>query len=237
MAAAKSKKDRMRYVIAPIAVVMVFIIAAGVVLYQRRTAPGYNFADNMDATVISIDGESITWKDTAVYIYDIEARFDELAKSYNPNDPTEFWRVHFSAGENSTFTNDYAKSFVKELCVYDYVMEKEAAKADISLTDAEKKEAEAEARLWYQKLSEKALMNLAITQEAAIIMFTRRKLVKKYVAEASKSMTQSGYSQTDLVSQLSFDGEFYKGSIKSQYDISYDESQWEKMPIGTITIN
>jgi hypothetical protein len=50
-------------------------------------------------------------------------------------------------------------------------------------------------------------------------------------------MTDSGYEGDDLSTQLNVDGEFYNSNIKTQYDVKIVEKQWEKLPMGTVTIN
>lgn len=237
MAAETKKNDRLKYVIVPLIIVAVLIIVLVFIVYKKLTAPTYQLSDNLDATVITIDGDNITLRDTGAYIADVEKTFDKMAKAYNPDDPLEFWKVHFSAGPDSTFTNDYAKSYVKNLYVYDYVMEKEAAKKGLTLTDAEKEEAVKEGKDAYIDLTDKAIESLGLTEQAMIVVYTRKKLVKKYVTNMVKEMKDSGYQGDDLSAQLNFDGDFYNNNIKTQYGISYDDKQWENLPIGTITIN
>lgn len=178
MAADTRKKDKTKYVVIPLVIVAILIVTLVVIVYKKLTAPVYQLSENLDQTAITIDGDNITLRDTGVYIADVEETFDKMAKAYNPNDPLEFWKVHFSAGEDSTFTNDYAKSYVKKLYVYDYIMEKEAAKKGVTLTDAEKQEAVQEGKDAYIDLTDKAIDTLGLTQQAVIVIYTRKKLVK-----------------------------------------------------------
>lgn len=237
MAAEIRKKDKVKYVVIPLVIVAVLIMVLVFIVYKKLTAPTYQLSENLDSTAITIDGNDITLRDTGVYIADVEEAFDKMAKAYNPNDPLEFWKVHFSAGPDSTFTNDYAKSYVKNLYVYDYVMEKEAAKKGMTLTDAEKQEAVQEGKDAYIDLTDKAIDTLGLTQQAVVVIYTRKKLVKKYVTNMVKEMKDSGYEGDDLSSQLNFDGDFYNNNIKTQYNIEYVDTQWENLPIGRITIN
>lgn len=234
---AAGKKDKVKYVVIPLVVVALLVVVLVFIVYKRLTAPTYQLSDNLDTAVITIDGDNITLRDTGVYIADVEETFDKMAKAYNPNDPMEFWKVHFSAGQDSTFTNDYAKTYVKNLYVYDYVMEKEAVGKGLDLTDAEKQEAVQEGKDAYIDLTDKAVDVLGLTQQAVIVVYTRKKLVKKYVTSMVKEMKESGYEGDDLASQLNFDGDFYNNNIKTKYNIKYDDKQWENLPIGKITIN
>ena len=237
MAADTRKKDKTKYVVIPLVIVAILIVTLVVIVYKKLTAPVYQLSENLDQTAITIDGDNITLRDTGVYIADVEETFDKMAKAYNPNDPLEFWKVHFSAGEDSTFTNDYAKSYVKKLYVYDYIMEKEADNKGVTLTYAEKQEAVQEGKDAYIDLTDKAIDTLGLTQQAVIVIYTRKKLVKKYVTNVVKEMKDSGYEGDDLSSQLNFDGDFYNNNIKSQYNVEYVDTQWANLPIGKVTIN
>ena len=137
---------------------------------------------------------------------------------------------------NSTFTDDYAKSMVRELYIYDYIMEKEAGTKGVALTDVEKSAAVKSGEEEYAKLTEKGKAALGITNELVVAYFLRRKLVEKYVTQAAEEIKNNGF-QGDVSAQLNYNGEFYLNQIKSRYQVKYDQKQWDNMPMGKITIN
>jgi hypothetical protein len=221
----------------PVVIAVICVVVIFAVLIRRFAEPEYTVAGSLDETVMTIDGNAVTLRDTGVYIANVEALIDAMARTYDPDNPQAFWKVHFSAGENSTFTNDYAKTYVQNLYVYDYVMEREAVKKGLSLTTAQTAEAQSEGKAAYANLTDKAKEMLGLTEEAVIAVYIRKKLVSVYVNSVAKEMTDSGYEGDDLSTQLNVDGEFYNNSIKTQYDVKIVEKQWEKLPMGYVTIN
>jgi hypothetical protein len=116
-------------------------------------------------------------------------------------------------------------------------MEREAVKKGLSLTTAQTAEAQSEGKTAYANLTDKAKETLGLTEEAVIAIYIRKKLVSVYVNSVAKEMTDSGYEGDDLSTQLNVDGEFYNSNIKTQYNVKIVEKQWEKLPMGTVTIN
>jgi N-acetylglucosamine kinase-like BadF-type ATPase len=116
-------------------------------------------------------------------------------------------------------------------------MEREAVKKGLSLTTAQTTAAQNEGKAAYANLTDKAKETFNLTEEEVVAVYTRKKLVSIYVNSVAKEMTDSGYEGDDLSTQLNVDGEFYNSSIKTQYSVKVVEKQWEKLPIGTVTIN
>jgi hypothetical protein len=226
-----------KHVAIPAVIAAICVVVILVVLVRHFAEPEYTVAGSLDETVMTIDGNAITLRDTGVYIANVEALIDAMARTYDPDNPQAFWKVHFSAGENSTFTNEYAKTYVQNLYVYDYVMEREAVKKGLSLTTAQTTAAQNEGKAAYANLTDKAKETFNLTEEEVVAVYTRKKLVSIYVNSVAKEMTDSGYEGDDLSTQLNVDGEFYNSSIKTQYSVKVVEKQWEKLPIGNITIN
>ncbi len=221
----------------PVVIAAACLVVLGTILYRRLSEPEYAVSDHLDAVVMTIDGNPVTLKDTGVYIASIEKTVDAMARTYNADNPLEFWKVHFSAGENSTFTNEYAISYVQNLYVYDYVMEQEAYKKGLELSSAQTETARKEGTQAYAQLTDKARENLKLTEDDVIAVYTRKKLVSLYVNSVATEMINSGYEGDDLSTQLNVDGEFYNSSIKTNYDVKIITKEWEKLPIGSVTIN
>ena len=230
------KSKRFTYVLLPVIILIVVVALLGIYVYSRISKPSYDFNDNLDVTVLSVNDEDVTFRELGYYIVYVEKTFDQMARSYNPDNPADFWKTHFSAGVNSTFTDDYAKSLVRELYIYDYIMEKEAGTRGVALTDAEKSAAVKSGEEEYTKISEKGKTALGITNELVVAYFLRRKLVEKYVNQAAEEIKNNGF-QGDVSAQLNYNGEFYLNQIKSRYQVKYDQKQWDNMPMGKITIN
>lgn len=230
------KANKIKFVVIPIIIFIVVIILLLSMIIMREKSMKYVFSERLDKQVITIDDKKITLYDTCYYIIDVENTINEMAVAYNPNDPTEFWNTHFSNSMNSVFTRDYARKLVRELCIYDYIMEQEAYKKDVSLNDNEIAEAKEQASDFYEGLSEKAKKNTTITREAVEDVCLRKKLVTKYVELVAKNLKKEGYTD-DMISQLNYDGTLYQNTIKKEYNIDYSEYEFNNLPMGSISIN
>ena len=82
MAADTRKKDKTKYVVIPLVIVAILIVTLVVIVYKKLTAPVYQLSENLDQTAITIDGDNITFRDTGVYIADVEETFDKMAKAW-----------------------------------------------------------------------------------------------------------------------------------------------------------
>ena len=232
MAMTKAKKRKIITLIICGIVILLLIFYAVMGELSRR----YILRNHLDNVMVTIDGEGITLQEMAYYVIDVEDTINRMAIDYNPDKPEEFWNTHFSNSLDSVFTRDYAKKLVRELYIYDYVMEKEAIKKGYSLTLGEKNGAREDAGIFYDNLSEHTIKVLEVDEEQIVMIFERKMLVEKYVKKFADILESEGYTG-DIASQLNFDGLFYQDKIKSEYDISFSELEFNRLPLGTITIN
>ena len=191
---------------------------------------------HLDEAVISIDDENITLKDFSYYIYIVEKQINDMAIKYNPDDPNDFWNTHFKNSLDSVFTRDYAKQLAKDLCEYDYIMEKETAIHNIYVTESEKESIKADAKDTYDDFSQKAKDNTRLSEEDIYNILCRRKLVEKYAVRAAQQVKSDGFGG-DSASLLDYDGEYYKEMIKSRYNVTENNKLLDRITMGRVTVN
>ena len=199
-----------------------------------RSVRVFHFEDHLNETVFTVDGTDISLQECSFYIYNIEKKVDAMANQYNPEDETQFWNVHFSAGENSTFVRTMAKDAAYETCVYDFIMEKEAQEAGVELTQDEKNKVAQEAASTYQKMAEKTRTVTGLDQDKLEELMLRRALSKKYAYYLVDHADFSLYTKTPQ-EELNYDGDYYTKMIKGKYVITVNTKLWDEVTIGNLT--
>lgn len=228
------KKKKVEIITVCICVVLIAAILAILIVFNKSKDFVYN--KHLDEAVISIDDENITLKDFSYYIYIVEKQIDDMAIKYNPDDPNDFWNTHFKNSLDSVFTRDYAKQLAKDLCEYDYIMEKETAIHNIYVTESEKESIKADAKDTYDDFSQKAKDNTRLSEEDIYNILCRRKLVEKYAVRTAQQVKSDGFAG-DSASLLDYDGEYYKEMIKSRYNVTENNKLLDRITMGRVTVN
>ena len=213
-----------------------FIVALGFLVYRYNKNKDFIYEKHLQENVITINSENITLKDFSYYVYVVEKKINEMALQYNPDDANEFWNTHFKNSLDSVFTRDYAKQLAKDLCEYDYIMEKETAIHNIYVTESEKESIKADAKDTYDDFSQKAKDNTRLSEEDIYNILCRRKLVEKYAVRAAQQVKSDGFAG-DSASLLDYDGEYYKEMIKSKYNVTENNKLLDKITMGRVTVN
>ena len=228
------KKKKVEIITVCICVVLIAAILAILIVFNKSKDFVYN--KHLDEAVISIDDENITLKDFSYYIYIVEKQINDMAIKYNPDDPNDFWNTHFKNSLDSVFTRDYAKQLAKDLCEYDYIMEKETAIHNIYVTESEKESIKADAKDTYDDFSQKAKDNTRLSEEDIYNILCRRKLVEQYAVRAAQQVKSDGFAG-DSASLLDYDGEYYKEMIKSRYNVTENNKLLDRITMGRVTVN
>ena len=232
----KSTFKKKRVEIITVCICAVLIAAILVILIMFNKSKEFIYNKHLDEAVISIDDENITLKDFSYYIYIVEKQINEMAIKYNPDDPNDFWNTHFKNSLDSVFTRDYAKQLAKDLCEYDYIMEKEASIYNIYVTESEKESIKADAKDTYDDFSQKAKDNTRLSEADIYNILCRRKLVEKYATRAAEQVRSDGF-EGDSASLLDYDGDYYKEIIRSKYSITENNKLLDKITMGRVTVN
>ena len=232
----KSTFKKKRVEIITVCICAVLIAAILVILIMFNKSKEFIYNKHLDEVVISIDDENITLKDFSYYIYIVEKQINEMAIKYNPDDLNDFWNTHFKNSLDSVFTRDYAKQLAKDLCEYDYIMEKEASVYNIYVTESEKESIKADAKDTYDDFSQKAKDNTRLSEADIYNILCRRKLVEKYATRAAEQVRSDGF-EGDSAALLDYDGDYYKEIIRSNYSITENNKLLDKITMGRVTVN
>ena len=228
------KNKRAEIMVIVISAVLVAVIFTMLIRFNKNKEFVYN--KHLDETVISIDDENITLKEFSYYVYIVEKQVNDMAIKYNPDDTNEFWNTYFKNSLDCVFTRDYAKQLAKDLCEYDYIMEKETAVHNLYVTESEKDSLRTEAKDTYNDFTQKAKDNTQLSEDDIFNILCRRKLAEKYAIRAATQVKADGF-EGDSSSLLDYDGDYYKEIIKAKYNITENEKLLDKITMGRITVN
>ncbi len=228
------KNKRAEIMVIVISAVLVAVIFTMLIRFNKNKEFVYN--KHLDETVISIDDENITLKEFSYYVYIVEKQVNDMAIKYNPDDTNEFWNTYFKNSLDSVFTRDYAKQLAKDLCEYDYIMEKETVVHNLYVTESEKDSLRTEAKDTYNDFTQKAKDNTQLSEDDIFNILCRRKLAEKYAIRAATQVKADGF-EGDSSSLLDYDGDYYKEIIKAKYNITENEKLLDKITMGRITVN
>ncbi|MGN0318372.1 MAG: hypothetical protein ACI4E1_10635 [Lachnospira sp.] len=213
--------------------ILLIIIAVFYSRYRQEHTFVYN--KNLDKTAVTINDTCVTLEDMSYYVAIVEQQIQEMAISYNPDKPDELWNTHFSAGPDSVFTRDYAKSLAMELCIYDYIMSAEAEKKGFSINEEHREKCADYTDKMYSNLSKQAKDNIGITKDNLPAMVERHELVTAYVSTVAESFKE--HDENVDASVLNYDGEFYKTVIYPEYKVTVNDAVWDDVKLGNLTVN
>ena len=214
-------------------VILIAALAGYLIIRERER--NFTYKKHLSDTAYSIEGESVALKDVSYYIWKVEKQINEMAITYNPDNPNEFWNTYFRAQMDSTFTRDYAKDIARQISVYDDVMMREAQEYQITLTSSEKAKADEEAQDCLDSMTDYAVKETGITIEELKHAFENEAIIRKYIERASVDIAAQGYSG-DVSDQLIYTGDYYKEKILTKYNVQYNEDLWGKITMGKVTL-
>ena len=93
---------------------------------EQREKNIYVYEEHLDDSVVTVDNQTITLREFGYYILKMEDIVQAQALVYNPEDPTEYWNLHFSAGLDSGYMFEYAWNYAVADCICDMAFEKKA---------------------------------------------------------------------------------------------------------------
>ncbi|MBP9997207.1 MAG: hypothetical protein KBT19_08110 [Lachnospiraceae bacterium] len=207
------------------------IIASCYVTSERKKASkNYTYSEHLDETVMTINGTDITLKEMSYYIARSEEIIQDMAVKYNPADPMDFWKTHFSAGTDSQFTDAYAKSQAEEMCIYCMIMDNEANQNGLALSEDDKQLAADEAEQMFGQLSKGALDNTRLDLETICKLKEKEQVARNYVLLLADTKNISA-------DELDYHGDYYLNTIRPAYDVQINGAVWNPVKLGKITVN
>lgn len=183
------------------------------------------YSEHLDDTVVTIDGEAVTFRDMAFYILFEERKIEEQAKVYNPDSTKDYWNLH----TNDTFIQLEAKDVVMDMAVHDHLFYQMAkAEGMDSLTESEEDELSFAITDFWEDLLDVQWEKLPCSEEEINQQIRIAAIAEKY---------QNMLAEKDGPSQAAYnyDG-YYYGLIKDEHQIEINNKLWKKLVMGDITL-
>lgn len=209
-------------------VAVIFLCILGFIYIKQGTGK-FDYSEHLDETAFEINDSRITLKEASYYVMVIESNVNGFAVQYNEKDPKRYWNIYLNNGENkSNFLSSQAKEDMKAACIRDAIYYMEAENAGISLSEQEKSDVMDDAYDQEKLMTGKMIEVTGYDYKDLYKALEKIATVKKYI----NTLMENGYTEE----QLDVGGEYYE-KLKNSYNVWENEDMWEKITLGTITVN
>ncbi|MCI7523998.1 MAG: hypothetical protein PUA99_06710 [Roseburia hominis] len=208
------------------AVLVVLLIILGTASYREQgKRQKLSFPESLDLVVVTVDGEQVTLREMAFYIAYEEGSMEDAAIIYNPDNTDEYWRLY----TNHTFLREQAKQTVLDMTVHDTLFSQMAAKEGVVLSEAEEQYLANEQQDFWSDLTEEQRESLSVSEDTLDETMRKMALAQKYQSILAE-MEQVDYED------YSIGGTEYE-KLLAQHTCELDETTWERVPFGSITVD
>ena len=227
-------KDRKRY--NQIAIIISFIALLLLVCYLfyskwQKEKNIFVYEEHLNDLVVTVGEQSVTLREFGYYIAKMEKDVQEKALMYNPNDPMEYWNVHFSAGLDSGYMFEYAWNYALADCVCDLIFVQKAKDGGYSLSDSGYKQAKIQAEEFYTMLSAEQIEKTGLTIDLINKMEERRLLVQLYTKSFMEENELSVYID-NIMACISGNN-----STVMTFEVICNEDMKNNIRMGNVTVN
>lgn len=208
------------------AVLVVLLIILGTASYREQgKRQKLSFPESLDLVVVTVDGEQVTLREMAFYIAYEEGSMEDAAIIYNPDNTDEYWRLY----TNHTFLREQAKQTVVDMTVHDTLFAQMAAEEGIVLSEAEEQYLANEQQDFWSDLTEEQRESLSVSEDTLDETMRKMALAQKYQSILAE-MEQVDYED------YSIGGTEYE-KLLAQHTCELDETTWNRVPFGSITVD
>lgn len=206
-----------------VAAAVCVVLCAG--LYQGFTSrQPFIYADHLDDTAVTIDGEELTFRDLAFYVVYEEYQVQKAALIYNPDNPWDFWDSHVQGG----FVIFRARKVTMEMAIHDRILLRMAQDEGVTLSSDEKEQLENRITDFYEDLYDEQRQNLPVSTE------TLDKTMSD-IAVSEKYQQMLAQENDDTFASYGYDGRAYL-RLKKRHKVKISDS-WNSIRMGRITVN
>ncbi len=234
----KKRKLRLKKEVKGILAFILVLAAICVVIGMIRMRKRFVFEERLSDIVLQVEDTNISLKEISYYIMLLEADVDKAARIYDAENPRAYWNLYMNQetqeGYESGYISDLAKQAVMDNCILDNIYYKEAVAAGFTLTpellEDIRYEANKKCETMTKRQREKTQLN---PEEMYLIMekaYTARQYMASLAAAADEKMLQK------LLIEYDIGGDLYE-NIKQKYHVAIDESLWDNVIMGTITVD
>lgn len=209
---------------------LAFVLAGGLLLLGLCSLIHYEhsrpleYAGHLEDTLLTVDGQELTFADCAFYVAQEELTVEEQAAVYNYNDPQSYWNLHM----NGEFVKVAAKRAALELAVHDAIFYRQAVEEGLTLTRQEEEALAARQEDFWMDLTEEQRDRLGVSREQLDESLRRAALAEKYQNRiaAENNSDYEGYS----VGALPYE------TLLAEHEYEVNDRLWDKVPFGEVIL-
>ena len=172
-----------------------------------------------------MDGEQVTLREMAFYIAYEEGNMEDAAIIYNPDNTDEYWQLYI----NHTFLREQAKQTVVDMTIHDTLFYQMATAEKITLSEEEEQYLANDQQDFWSDLTEEQRESLSVSEDTLDETMRKMALAQKYQSILAE-MEQVDYED------YSIGGTEYE-KLLAQHTCELDETTWERVPFGSITVD
>lgn len=204
----------------------IFVIILGSWSYQSGNArKGIAFTECLEETAVTVNGQNITFRESAVYIAYEEAKVEEQAKIYDADHTNKYWNLHID-GE---FVRLAAKRATQQMLIHDIIFYQMAVKEGMVLSEEEKAALENNFYDFWSDLTEDGKeQRLGISRKDAYLAMEKMALAQKS-QEVYSIINKTGAGDYD------FSGDAYQ-KLRAENTYEINEKIWNRLTFGAITL-
>lgn len=183
------------------------------------------YAEALDIVAVTVDEVELTLRDIAVYIAYQEKTVQKDAVIYDYEKPHKYWNTY----TNQYFVRSLAEKAVRNMAVHDEIFYRMALEEGLVLDEREEAYLLNEQQDFLMDLSEEQIGRLGVTEEDLLSSMRKIALANKYqsILAQSNGLYYEDYDYTGAVYEL----------ILEEHKVKVDESVWDRIAVGNITVN
>ncbi|MCR5209815.1 MAG: hypothetical protein K6C99_06365 [Lachnospiraceae bacterium] len=227
---------------------LIFVMLISVLAIFLSKRAGYlDTGEHLDSIMIDMESlsgenenEEIPLRYLGYYIVKTELDGDQTAREYDSSDPKAYWNLYMNQdGQNSGYVSDLARDAVLNYCIRDIIYSDLAKKNGYKLNEELLTETDYDAASFYADLSDRAKAKTGLTEDEVRVIMENEALAHSYMLELASLSVKDGLASNSLeaVNELyDINGSYYK-NLLSDYKITINTDEWNKVRIGFVTIN
>lgn len=201
----------------------VAVLAYGV--HSMHLREPLDYAENLDAVAVTVDGEEITLRDLYFYVLYEEWVVEEAATVYDDTQTRRFWNIH----TNSSFVQEEAKENILGMAVHDAIFYRMSQDWQMVLTSDEKAILDNRRNDFWTDLYDVQLETLPVSYDEVNAAMKRSALAQKAqqrMVDEHEGASYAGYN---------WDGTDYK-RLKEEHTIKINKKVWNRVIIGNVSL-
>lgn len=222
---AQHNKTKKKVIIIIVLIAVITPLVAFGIYRGYMSKKAFVFAEHLDDSAATINGETLSYKDLSFYVLYEEMQVENEAKIYNPQSTKDWWNTHI----NGEFVAVAARNTAMNMAIHDKIMYDLAKKNNISLSEEDKVQLAHKQTDFWEDLLDEQKERLPASKEFIDETMEHIALGDKYQAKLASEKGVNAF-------EYAYDGYEYGQMLKNDYKVEIDDN-YKKLVLGEITIH